>query len=134
MNYQKKIKSKFEYLTKFLLDKNKKYGDSALDPVRIFARAEKYEGLLVRLDDKISRLMRGQQELDHELVRDIIGYLVLYDIMLDENVIKKENKYIEPKKINDMKISIDFKADDFKDCEESIEVSSDINDYHGPGE
>ena len=81
---QKKIADKFDYLKEFVLAKNRKYGDSALNPVRVFSKADRKQGLLVRLDDKISRLMKGNLELDHELVRDIIGYLVLYDVMLDE--------------------------------------------------
>ena len=42
-----------------LLAKNDAYGNSALDPVRIFSRADPIEQLNVRLDDKLSRLARA---------------------------------------------------------------------------
>ena len=60
-----------------LLDKNRKYGDSAINPKRVFSRADPIEQIDVRLDDKISRIISGQvgDEEDSEL--DIIGYLIL---------------------------------------------------------
>lgn len=62
-----------------LLEKNKAYGNSALDPIRCFSRAETTEQIRVRIDDKLSRLMRGQN-LDEDVVKDLIGYLVLLRI------------------------------------------------------
>jgi len=66
----------------FLAVKNMKYGNSALEPKRIFSRASAEEQLLVRLDDKMSRLMeRKETELAKNDVVDVIGYLVLYCVM-----------------------------------------------------
>jgi hypothetical protein len=59
-----------------LIKKNAQYGDSALDPMRIFSRASTVEQLKVRLDDKLSRLARGVGE-DEDVERDLMGYLVL---------------------------------------------------------
>ncbi len=59
-----------------LIEKNKAYGNSALDPVRIFSKADTVEQLKVRIDDKLSRLMRGEAA-GEDTVRDLIGYLVL---------------------------------------------------------
>ena len=59
-----------------LVEKNRAYGDSALNPVRVFSRADSREQLLVRLDDKLSRIARGG-ELGEDVVLDLIGYLVL---------------------------------------------------------
>lgn len=59
-----------------LIKKNAQYGDSALDPMRIFSRASTVEQLKVRLDDKLSRLARGLGE-DEDVERDLMGYLVL---------------------------------------------------------
>lgn len=59
-----------------LVSKNRAYGDSALDPVRVFSRASTTAQLLVRIDDKLSRLARGSQ-LDEDVVLDLIGYLIL---------------------------------------------------------
>lgn len=59
-----------------LIEKNKKYGNSALDPMRVFSRARTVEQIRVRLDDKLSRLARGVGE-DEDVERDVMGYLVL---------------------------------------------------------
>ena len=70
-----------------LLEKNKKYGDSALNPVRIFSNASPVEQLLVRIDDKLSRLKSGAGLLanDEDVVMDLMGYLVLLKIALKRN-------------------------------------------------
>lgn len=70
-----------------LLEKNKKYGDSALNPVRIFSNASTVEQLLVRIDDKLSRLKSGAGLLanDEDVVMDLMGYLVLLKIALKRN-------------------------------------------------
>ena len=59
-----------------LLAKNDAYGNSALDPVRIFSRADPIEQLNVRLDDKLSRLARGDAA-GKGVEWDILGYLLL---------------------------------------------------------
>lgn len=66
-------------LGNMLLEKNRKYGDSALDPMRVFSRADPVEQIRVRLDDKLSRLARGVGE-DEDVERDVMGYLVLLRI------------------------------------------------------
>lgn len=67
-------------LKALLLDKNRKYGDSALNPVRIFSKASTLEQLKVRMDDKLSRLRNAQDDDDEDPVTDLIGYLVLYKV------------------------------------------------------
>ena len=69
-------------LKALLLDKNRKYGDSALNPVRIFSKASTLEQLKVRMDDKLSRLRNAQDDDDEDPVTDLIGYLVLYKVAL----------------------------------------------------
>lgn len=66
----------------FLVEKNEQYGDSAINPVRIFSKAEPHEQLLVRMDDKLSRLARGDDRLesDDDVLDDLIGYLILYKV------------------------------------------------------
>jgi hypothetical protein len=73
-----KILSSCIDLAVFLSQKNAAYGDSALDPVRIFSKAGSSEQILVRIDDKISRLMRGHEFGDDDTLRDLLGYLLLY--------------------------------------------------------
>ncbi|QDK01412.1 hypothetical protein SEA_LEEROYJENKINS_15 [Microbacterium phage LeeroyJenkins] len=64
-------------IANLLILKNKAYGDSALNPVRVFSKASRIEQLNVRIDDKISRIQRGTDYEDEDTVRDLIGYLVL---------------------------------------------------------
>lgn len=63
-----------------LLDKNRAYGDSARDPVACFAKGiDTKTRMAVRMDDKISRLMRGDNAtFNEDAYRDLAGYLVLY--------------------------------------------------------
>lgn len=63
-------------LKEMLLEKNRAYGNSALDPVRIFSKAEADEQIKVRIDDKLSRLARGSAA-GEDVVLDLLGYLVL---------------------------------------------------------
>ena len=66
-----------------LLAKNEKYGDSALNPARIMSSASPVEQLLVRIDDKLNRIMQGGiLEDDEDVVSDLIGYFVLLKVAL----------------------------------------------------
>jgi hypothetical protein len=60
-----------------LVLKNRAYGDSALEPVRVFSKANATEQILVRLDDKLSRLSKGHEYPGDDTITDLIGYLVL---------------------------------------------------------
>lgn len=62
-----------------LLAKNAAYGNSALEPVRVFSRAGASEQIRVRIDDKLARLARGTAA-GEDTVLDLIGYLVLLRI------------------------------------------------------
>lgn len=76
MNSQEKIALVCDEVKNLLINKNLAYGDSALNPVRIFSKADTVEQLKVRCDDKLSRLSRGHAAgEDTEL--DLIGYLIL---------------------------------------------------------
>ena len=68
----------------FLLAKNKQYGDSVLQPIRIFSKADKSEQLKVRIDDKLNRLVQGDSsiEADEDVIKDLIGYFILLLIQL----------------------------------------------------
>jgi hypothetical protein len=63
-----------------LLEKNRKYGDSAVKPVRVFSKADPLEQIRVRIDDKLSRLQSAQGDEDEDVVSDLIGYLILYRV------------------------------------------------------
>jgi hypothetical protein len=67
-----------------LRSKNEMYGNSALDPCRVFSAASPTEQLLVRIDDKLSRIRTGNPGNREDTVLDLIGYLVLLKIMEEE--------------------------------------------------
>lgn len=74
---QDKISYMCDKIEDMLLDKNESYGNSALDPVRIFSDADPDEQLRVRIDDKLSRIQRGHQYDDEDTILDLVGYLIL---------------------------------------------------------
>lgn len=77
-DFHSDVDSVLNDVARMLCEKNQAYGNSALDPVRIFSKADTLEQINVRIDDKLSRLYRGYQSLDTEDVElDLIGYLVL---------------------------------------------------------
>lgn len=71
-------------LAGMLIEKNRSYGNSALDPVRIFSQANNIEQLKVRLDDKLSRFARGKEYQGDNDLDDLMGYLVLLSIAQKE--------------------------------------------------
>ena len=64
-------------IEKMPIEKNRAYGDSALEPVRIFSKAQTIEQLYVRIDDKLSRVEGGHEYPGDDTIKDLIGYLVL---------------------------------------------------------
>ena len=77
---QTDIATMCDQIKELLLDKNRKYGDAALNPVRIFSKANTVEQLKVRMDDKLSRLRNAQDDEDEDVVSDLLGYLVLFKV------------------------------------------------------
>ena len=82
----KQIWSTCHEIAQMLIDKNIAYGDSALNPVRIFSKSDAIEQLRVRIDDKLSRLMKGTAYIGDNDIDDLIGYLVLLKIAKEKNV------------------------------------------------
>jgi len=74
-----------DFVKQMLLEKNAKYGDSALAPLRIFSQANPTEQILVRIDDKLSRIKSTKTD-DEDVILDLIGYLVLLQIARERNV------------------------------------------------
>jgi hypothetical protein len=67
-------------LAEMLKAKNRAYGNSFADPVRIFSKATPEEGLRIRIDDKLSRIARGN-DAGEDTILDLIGYLVLLRVL-----------------------------------------------------
>jgi len=73
-------------IREMLINKNIKYGNSALEPLGVFSQLSAKEGLLVRIDDKLKRIKNGSLEKDDEdVINDLIGYLVLLKIHTNES-------------------------------------------------
>ena len=81
---QEEISAVCNDIKELLLYKNKQYGDSALNPSRIFSKASAVEQLLVRIDDKLNRIQKGAGLVgeDEDVILDLIGFLVLLKIGL----------------------------------------------------
>lgn len=79
MTFEENVTAILADIREMLIEKNKAYGDSALNPVRVFSSASPSAQLRVRIDDKLSRLARGSNA-GEDVVRDLIGYLVLLQI------------------------------------------------------
>jgi hypothetical protein len=73
------IRAECREIEAMLIAKNAAYGNSALDPLRVFSQADPVEQIRVRLDDKLSRLKRGSAA-GEDVTLDLIGYLVLLRI------------------------------------------------------
>ena len=83
---EKKIIGVCDDIKELLINKNRKYGNSALKPCRVFSKASAVEQLLVRIDDKLNRIMQGAGLLanDEDVVNDLIGYLILLKIGMND--------------------------------------------------
>lgn len=84
MDFETKVKAIADGIANMLIEKNKKYGNSALEPKRIFSKADTVEQIKVRIDDKLSRITNQATDEDEDVVTDLIGYLLLLEIALNE--------------------------------------------------
>jgi len=86
-----KISEFIDAFKNFLLEKNKKYGNSVLEPIRIFSKhiGEKdtvTDLILIRLDDKLSRINNSTELSNNKNdIVDIMGYLVFLGIKYEIN-------------------------------------------------
>jgi hypothetical protein len=75
---QEAIARTLDSMKALLLEKNKRYGNSALKPLRIFSKAAPDEGVKIRLDDKLSRIIQSGGDIRKNDAADLMGYLVLF--------------------------------------------------------
>lgn len=75
---QQKIHEITEAMKDLLLYKNQKYGDSAINPEKIFYKGDSTSSILIRLNDKIGRVKANPDDKPRvNDVCDIIGYCTL---------------------------------------------------------
>lgn len=76
MSSRENIAQVFDSMRDLVLEKNKRYGDSALSPLGCFSKLSGDEGIRIRLDDKLKRIANSG-ELRKNDIADLIGYLSL---------------------------------------------------------
>lgn len=76
MSSRDDIAAVFDSMRDLVLEKNRRYGDSALAPRRCFSKLDSEQGILIRLDDKLNRI-ENSGELRKNDIADLIGYLSL---------------------------------------------------------
>lgn len=86
---QQKICEVMDSMKDLLLYKNELYGDAALNPKKIFYKGNSTNSILIRLDDKIGRVMANSDDIPriNDTV-DIVGYLIL--LLISEGVTKED--------------------------------------------
>lgn len=80
-------------ISNLLIYKNIKYGNSAIEPINIFYKGDNENSILIRLDDKLSRIKNNKEDIRVNDICDTIGYLVLLLI----------SKGVEPEQIEKLK-------------------------------
>jgi hypothetical protein len=101
MTTKTQIEKTCKEIKEMLLSKNKKYGDSALNPVGVFSKLNSAEAIKARIDDKLSRIANvGLDDATEDTLDDLIGYLLLLRIAYGElsraNSVSLNNLKLEP--------------------------------------
>ena len=80
-----KIANTCEDIKTLLLEKNAKYGNSAVEPINVFSKQDNAAAICARIDDKLSRIKNvGLNDATEDTVDDLIGYLILLKIARGE--------------------------------------------------
>ena len=80
-----KIATTCEDIKTLLLEKNAKYGNSAVEPINVFSQQDNAAAICARIDDKLSRIKNvGLNDATEDTLDDLIGYLILLKIARDE--------------------------------------------------
>jgi hypothetical protein len=82
MTFKDEVNKVLSDISEMLIEKNSKYGNSAIEPLGVFSHLSPEEGIKVRIDDKLKRIKNGSLDKDDEdVINDLIGYLVLLKII-----------------------------------------------------
>ena len=60
-----------------LIEKNKRYGNAALQPIGVFYKGSADNSICIRIDDKLSRIKNSNALRKNDLY-DLLGYCLLY--------------------------------------------------------
>ena len=76
--FAEKLDIEVQQITDLLKEKNKAYGNTALNPTNIFSSLDATEAICARIDDKLARISnKGINDKTEDTVDDLIGYLLL---------------------------------------------------------
>lgn len=89
---QEQIKNVLKTIGSLLIEKNRKYGNSAICPKRIFSTADAEEQIKVRLDDKLSRIANHQDDDNEDPILDSVGYMILLMVLRNLKTVEKDYK------------------------------------------
>ena len=95
---KQRISDACDSIKALLIKKNESYGNSVFDPIRIFSKTDSLEQIKVRIDDKLSRFARGNNDFNENDIDDLIGYLFILKIemetsKLDSFINSEQNKF-----------------------------------------
>ena len=100
MEFEQLVRNYCNDLAELLIEKNRKYGDAARNPKRIFSQADPLEQLKVRMDDKLSRIANQQGDEDEDVYKDLTGYLILYEVTKRSKSVYRYDKMVYNTHIN----------------------------------
>ena len=86
---ERRIRAKCREVADMLVAKNRAYGNSALEPLRIFSRGDAEAGIAARLDDKLARVRNAPGAFGENEVMDLIGCLVLLLLAREDMAIRQ---------------------------------------------
>lgn len=81
-------------VSEVLIEKNRKYGNAALEPIGLFYKGDSTTSISIRIDDKISRV-RNAEELRKNDMFDLLGYSLLLGISQNYWNIPEEYEFDE---------------------------------------
>ena len=82
-DFASKVDIVVKEITDLLKQKNIDYGNTGLNPPKIFSKLESTEALCARIDDKLSRIKnKGINDKTEDTISDLIGYLILLKLSI----------------------------------------------------
>lgn len=91
MKTDARIRAKCREVASLLVLKNRSYGDSALNPLAVFAKGNPVENLCARIDDKLSRVKHAPGAFNENELSDLTGYLILLQLALEDQDLRKDS-------------------------------------------
>ena len=85
MSFSEKLDIEIKTISDLLKEKNKAYGNTALNPTNVFSKLSATEAICARIDDKLARIKnKGINDETEDTVDDLIGYLLLLKMSMNE--------------------------------------------------